>query len=71
MNAVSQCSGCKYYRTMGCAHLRFCDYLSQVGHRRERDGDKCLSYEPKRKKRVPGSPPKTARRKAAKPSGAC
>lgn len=48
-----------------------CHHLLDTRHRREMDGDNCLSYEPKREKRVPGSPPKTARRKATKPSGAC
>ena len=65
----NRCAGCKYYRRLGNDHAMCCNYLLDTGRRRERDGDECLSYEPKRKKRVSGSAPKTARRKAAEPGG--
>ena len=65
----NRCTGCKYYRHLGNSNEMFCNYLLDNRRRRERDGDECLSYEPKRKKRVSSSPPKTARRKAAEPGG--
>lgn len=64
------CSDCIYWRAAGGAGMENCCHcLLDTGLRRVRDGDRCLSYEPKRKKRVSSSPPKTARRKAAEPGG--
>ena len=46
------CSGCIYWRAAGGAGLENCCHcLLDTGKRRVRDGDKCLSYEEKKRKR--------------------
>ena len=48
----NQCSGCIYWKYIGGD--RACHYLLETEKRRVRDGDKCLSYEPKKKRRKRG-----------------
>ena len=47
-----QCNGCIYWKYIGGD--RACHYLLETEKRRVRDGEKCLSYEPKKKKRKRG-----------------
>lgn len=43
---------CKYYRYIyESSHgMKCCHYLLQTHHARKRDGERCLSYEPKAEK---------------------
>lgn len=50
--AKNQCEGCIYWKYIGGD--RACHYLLETEKRRVRDGDRCLSYEPKKKKRKRG-----------------
>ena len=50
--AKSQCEDCIYWKYIGGD--RACHYLLETKKRRVRDGDKCLSYEPKKKRRKRG-----------------
>ena len=61
----NRCAGCKYYRPEYSASQkgpRMCHYLLDNKRMRERNGDECLSYEPKRKKRVPGKAKKAEKK---------
>lgn len=46
------CSTCKYYRYIyeSSCGMKCCHYLLQTNHARKRDGERCLSYEPKAEK---------------------
>lgn len=46
----ADCKGCAYWRYPGDG--KCCHYMIYTSKRRVRDGDRCLSYEPKRKKRT-------------------
>ena len=46
--AKNKCEGCIYWKYIGGD--RACHYLLETEKRRVRDGDMCLSYEPKKKK---------------------
>ena len=52
----AKCAGCKYWRKLGSSESTqnmACHHLLDTRHRREMDGDNCLSYEPKRKSEFP------------------
>lgn len=53
MPKPNHCDGCIYWR-WGFDGGNCCHHLLYTGKRRLRDGDKCLSYEPKKKKRKRG-----------------
>lgn len=49
--ANNQCIGCVYYRLLSSNNvtgLMACHYILCTRKRRERDGEKCRSYQPKR-----------------------
>lgn len=51
----NRCAGCKYYRPEYSGSQkgpRICHYMLDNKRMRKRDGDNCLSYAPKRKKRL-------------------
>lgn len=48
-----RCGKCRYWRGLSADGIKACHFLLDNGRSRERDGDRCLSFDPGQKKKTP------------------